>query len=416
MSKNVRELRSQASRYLEDAHYLIERAQRQKRDLTDAEEQEYDRLRGLAEENLREVRNLENFMKPYFDGTSSSAGDPNPVLMGDNERALANYIRFGDLDGLRDMNLVGDGTPRDAPFEAKINIPMQVRGIERRANDTIMNITTEADGGAVVPTGLAPRIAARRNGIRISERLGVQRVPGIGTTVNHPYENADPNEFATTSEQVDNLTNTYERDAPVLAKKALTLVKKTKKLVITEELSDDEDANLLAYIGDHIGRAVAITQNAMLLAEVAANGSTLKTFAAAAAIAAGEPEDIVYGDTLGYYLDELSSVAWVMRPSTFGAIKSITGDDRQYGDFRGGPKELLEYPVVFANAAAAIGASAKSIYFGNWSFVGMREDPSLRLIRDPFSVDGAILLKYSFRCCFGILQAGACGFAVHPSA
>ena len=46
----------------------------------------------------------------------------------------------------------------------------------------------------------------------------------------------------------------------------------------------------------------------------------------------------------------------------------------------------------------------------------MREEPALRFIRDPFSVDGIVVLKYSFRTVYGVLIAGAVGYGVHPSA
>jgi HK97 family phage major capsid protein len=156
----------------------------------------------------------------------------------------------------------------------------------------------------------------------------------------------------------------------------------------------------------------------MLLTEVGANGTALKVFAAAAAIAAGEPEDIVYQDTLGYYLDDGSNAAWVMRHSTFGTIAKLTGDPRMYAETPAGSfgYDLLGYPVARSNKAAAPAASAKSVYFGDWDQVGYREGPELRIIQDPYSVDGLVILKYSFRAVYGVLQAGAIGYGVHPTA
>jgi len=60
---------------------------------------------------------------------------------------------------------------------------------------------------------------------------------------------------------------------------------------------------------------MATTHNGLLLTEVATNGTLLKTFASATAIAAGEPEDVVFNDTLGYYLDDNGSVGWFSNPS-----------------------------------------------------------------------------------------------------
>lgn len=337
-----------------------------------------------------------------------------PVIpqMGDggNEfRAIAAYVRSGrpnaDLADLFD----GDGLTLRWDRETE----------ERAANDTVMNITTAADGKNWVPTTLVQRVIARKAEGMLADRLGVQRIPGKGTTVNHPVEGGDAQVFAATDEQIDDHSKVYERDAPVANLKAFTLAKKTKKLELTEELLDDEDVGLMAFIGDHIGRGLAATHNSLLLTEVGANGTAFKTFADDVAIANKELEDIAYHDTLSWYLDDGGSIQWVMRPSTFGAIVKLDGNARVYaptpqGNNRGS-RELLGYPVQYSNYASAIAVGAKSVYFGNWWYVGMREEPALRIIRDPYSVDGLVIIKYSFRAVYGVLQAGAIGYGVQST-
>jgi HK97 family phage major capsid protein len=422
---NARELRSRRAELLDQARAMIDASEAEDRDLSEDEKTQYDQLLVDAQALEARINRLEQQPEPT---QLSNVNMPNINRggLGDSEiRAMAAYFRDGDVGGIRSM--MEEGESRDQGPNFVVNLPtvLEQRANEmfgtpeQRAVDSIMNITTAADGGAAVPTGFSGTIALRRNEVRLSERLGVRPIPGVGTTVNYPFENADPSVFAATTEQSDAYDQTYERDvAPVLANKAFTLAKKTKKLALTEELLDDEDANLLAHIADSVGRGLGITHNSLLLTEVAANGSTLKTFAAAAAIAAGEPEDIVFGDVVGYYLEDGGGIGWVMRPTTFGNIASITGNARLYAQTPGGSfsKEILGYPVEYSNQAAATAASAKDVYFGNWFYVGMREDPALRFLRDPYTTDGIVYLKYSFRAVYGVLIAGAVGFGVHPSA
>lgn len=405
---NARELRAERAGLIDQAEALIKKAQREQRDLTPVEESQFESLTSRAKNMEPEIRRLEQF--GGGPGHRNLYGGGNRIMTSESERAIVNYVRTGDRSGLRDMNISTDG-------EYAMSIKLPGMG-ELRANDTTMNVTTAADGQNVVPTGFAGQIAARMNEIRISTKLGCRQVPGVGTTVNFPYENADPNVFAATSEQADNHANNYERDAPTFGVKAFTLAKKTKKLELTEELLEDEDANLMAFIADHIGRAMGLTHNAMLLTEVAANGTGLVTYASATAIASGEPEKFVFHATLGYYLDDGRTSGWVMRPPTLGAIYSLTGDDRQYMNFvsNAAPGALLGYPVVYSNSAAATAASAKDVYFGNWYYVGVREAPNLSLIRDPYTVDGLVILRYSFRAVYGVLIAGAVGYGQHASA
>ncbi|MBK9272915.1 MAG: phage major capsid protein [Flavobacteriales bacterium] len=187
---------------------------------------------------------------------------------------------------------------------------------------------------------------------------------------------------------------------------------------LTTQLMRDEDVNLMGYIADKISREYAQTHNSLLITEAAASGTALKTYASATAIAAGEPEDIVFNDTLSYYLDESNSNAWVTRPSTFGNIASITGNARLYAETPGGSfgRELLGYPVLYSNQVTATAASAKDLYFGNWYYMGYREDPTINLLVNPYRSPGLTILEYSFGAVYKLRQAGALGYGVHPSA
>lgn len=416
MSTKVRELRAERAEILDAAQALLDKAASEKRGLNRQEKRSYDGMVYRAEQLMDEIEDLEGGFGPgkgrelamrLMGGDRVNRAGVGGEF-GQVEQAICNYIRNDDRSGLRDLRLDLSG----GEYAFEVRLPREMRAV-----DSTMNVTTAADGGAAVPTGFSGQIALRRNGIRISTRLGVRPVPGKGTTVNFPFENADPSEFAATSEQDDAYAQTYERDvAPVLGNKAFTLAKKTKKLALTEELLDDEDANLMAAIADTIGRAIGLTHNSMLLTEVAANGTALKTFASASAISADEPDDLVFHSTIGYYLDDGGAIGWVMRPTTLGAIKKLSGNARLYDNQTAAQRmSLLEYPVVYSNAAAAIQASAKSLYFGNFYYVGMREDPALRLIRDPYTTDGVTYLKYSFRACYGVLIAGAVGYGQHPT-
>lgn len=406
---NVRELRDRRATMLESAQALVEAAETEDRDLTTEEQAQYDELISKADQLEQRISRLESLPKV----ADRQAPAVNRTRLGDDEiRAMSHYIKTGDTGAVRGL------TGRDEDGKVEVNVRMPSAPEMRAVTDSTMNITTAADGKNIVPTGFAGQIAMRRNEIRLAERLGVRPVPGVGTTVNFPYENADAQEFGTTNEQADAHNQNYQRDAMQFGVKPFTLVKKTKKVELTEELLDDEDANLMAFVADNIGRALGVTHNKALITEVGTAGTKLVDFASATAIAGGEPEDIVYQDALGYYLDDGGSVAFVMRPSTYGDIASLTGNARLYAAQAAGQlnRELLGYPVFYSNQAAAIAAEAKSVYFGNWYYVGMREDPVLRIIRDPYSVDGLVILKYTTRLCYGVLIAGAIGYGAHPAA
>jgi HK97 family phage major capsid protein len=403
---NLRELRQRKDGKIKEAEALNALAEKEDRDLTSEEQVQYEAI-------ITESRTLDSRIKrletlEVENRAIETAPAHNKIKLGDTEeRAMAHFFRTGDTGGVSHL------------VEGKhvvLNLPL----LESRAvTNSTMNITTDADGKYAVPVGFVSDVVLRKNEMSLIPRLNLRRVPGKGTTVNYPIDGANPELWPTANEQSDAGDVAYERDAGALGQKAFTLVKKARRVELTMELLEDEDIGIMDYVADRMARQIAMTHNNMLITEVGSNGTALKTFASATAIAAGEVEDIVYNDTLSYYLDDGNGIAWVMRPTTFGKVVSIRGDARLYSETPTGQRfarTLEGYPVFYSNQVTAMQASAKDIYFGNWNYVGYREAPDLRLIVNPYRVPGLIILEYEFRAVFGVLQAGAVGYGVHPSA
>jgi HK97 family phage major capsid protein len=293
--------------------------------------------------------------------------------------------------------------------------------IETRAsNNTGMNVGTAADGGNAVPTGHFNEIIAKRDELMLARQLGVRNIAGVGLTVNVPLDDESDGEFITKGEMGDdNSTNVFDRDAPALGTAAMTLVKYTKKIEITDELLQDEDSKLLNFIEQFIGRGMAKTHNQLLVTEAAANGTSAKTWASATVIAAGEPQALYYALPDPYVVD--GEVAWLMKRTVEGELRALQGTDFLYmptpaGSTTGMRRELLGAPVYNSNKMPETVASAKSLIVGNWFYMGLREAPGLTFLRDPYTVDGKVILKYYFRCVYKVLQAEAIIYGVHPSA
>jgi HK97 family phage major capsid protein len=318
--------------------------------------------------------------------------------LGDTEaKALAAWYKRGDIGGVKHM-LESDGSISLAGLKA--------------SNNTDMNIGTAADGGDLVPTGHYQGIIARRNEGMLTSSLRIMAIPGKGTTVNVPVDNEADGEFVSTNEAA-----TYDTDAPAVAKVAMTLVKYTKQIQLSVELLEDEDSQLMAFLNDFVGRGLAKTHNSLLLTE-AANGTKLADFDATA-IAAGKLETMVGNTVLDPYLDDSGSVAWVMQPSTKWAINAVLGNARIYAGAENVPArrggDLLGYPVYTSAKAPALATGTKSVFFGNWAYMGFREAPGLTVLRDPYTLaaSGQIRLVYAFRTVYKVLQATAIGYGLH---
>ena len=305
----------------------------------------------------------------------------NAANLGDNEtKAFTRYLRTGDGAALKAYN------------------------------NTDMNIGTDADGGYVVPTTQAQYIIARRDEMMLAPKLGVRKIPGKGLTVNVPIDAEADVLFTSVAE-----ATTIAQDAPALGEKAFTLVKYAKYITLSWELLNDEDANLMAFLGDWIGRGVAATHNNLLITEALANGTAGLTLDAAAAIGAAEIPELE-GKLMPEYQD---GAQWIMHPTTYSYLRGLFGTSQfTFNPGWNGTEPGFGYPVNRSSYATALAASAKSLIFGNFNFMGYRESPGLTVLRDEFSAasSGQVRLWYYFRTVYGVLQAEAIQYATHPSA
>jgi HK97 family phage major capsid protein len=304
----------------------------------------------------------------------------------DGVKAFMHYLRTGDEGGVHSL---------------------------KAYNNTDMNIGTSADGGYAVPTPLFNQIVARRDEMSILPSLGARQIPGKGLTVRVPIDAEDDVLFSSVAE-----AGTVAQDAPALGYKDFTLVKYGKFITLSWELLRDEDAGLQSFINDWIGRGVAATENAAILTELRASGTAGLTLDAAASVGYTEIPEMV-----GKLAPEYQAGAkWILAPSTVAYIQGVNSTAQflfapapvAYG----GKPSLWGFPVIQTSAASAMAASAKSLIFGDFSFLGYRRATGLNMLRDPYSVatTGQVRLHFWFDFVPGVLQAAAVQYATHPSA
>jgi len=367
------------------------------RDLSDDEQRSYDDLRAKVASVDGQIKRAEEVEALGADLRSAPGSQPQAPAhhkrpTADNAEAIfLRFVRTQDAGAQREL---------------------------RASNDTTMNITTAADGGDLVPTGHYNGIIERLRPQALYNLLGVRMIPGMGTTVNVPIDNeADNGAFVSTAE-----SSAFDRDAPAVSKIAMTLVKYTKKIDLTYELMQDEDSRLMDFLNTYVAQGMAATMNALLVAEALADGTAGLTLDSATAIGGAEVPELLYKLSSEY---ARGNVAWLMRRATEGYLRGLLSTS----NFLFAPtptatgngqvtSQLWGVPVFSDENMGQLAASGKSLIVGNWSYMGMRLDPSMTFLLDPYSraTYGETILHYYFRCDFEVLQAGAFQYATHPSA
>lgn len=307
------------------------------------------------------------------------------------------FVRSGDVGAMRELDEI------------------------RASNDTTMNVTTPADGGYLVPTGHYNQIIERLRPQALHERLNVRMIPGTELTVNVPVDDeSDSGEFVATNE-----SSLFDRDAPAVNQKAMTLVMYTKKVDLTYQLLQGEDSGLMAFLSRYVADGMAATLNKLLVAKALAAGTAGLTLASPTAIAPGEVPALLYKLPARYAAG--ADVAWLMRRETEGYLRGLRDGnhnvfnpvlDQAKGQGGSGAWLWEGIPLYSDDNMGARSASGKSMLIGNWAYMGMRLLPGLTLVRDDLSRAsyGEIILNYRFMAVFEVLQAIAFQYATHPTA
>lgn len=395
--KTIEELKQLLGQLYNEARAIIELCDTEKRTITGEEETRYEAI--LAQMDALKIDIARREKLEGFTGVSKPQSGTRNGQFANGRGSGEGYTKTPD-------------TP-EALYCRYLRTNDQGAMDELRAyNNTDMNITTAADGGDIVPVGMVNDIVAKRDEMWLGPKLGVVRVPGKGTTVNYPYDNEADVLFLTEAEAAQ-----IDQDAPALAKKAFTLAKYAKYLTLTWELLRDEDANLITFINNWVARGWAATHNLALITEVLSAGTAGLTLDSATAIGAGEIPELV-GKLLPEYQD---GAQWIMHPTTKAYIEGIYSSS--VFSFAPTPganpgQTLWGFPLNQSSHSTALGASVKSLVFGNFNYLGYREGTGLTMIRDPYTAitTGNVRLHFWFDLVYGVLQAEAIQYATHPSA
>lgn len=334
--------------------------------------------------DIERAETLESELFSVVESEGTRAGKPEPVALnlktkrGETpESVLAHYYRTGD--GSREL---------------------------RASNANDMTVGDATYAGYAVPTGHFQGIIAKRDQIALFGKLGVTNIPGKGTTVNVTYDNGSAELFVSTNEAA-----AFDVDAPIVGRHAFTLVKYTKKITLSEELMEDEDANLMAYVEQYVGRALGLTENSLLVTEALANGTSVNL--ANTAIATASDVNTLMYSLKGEYAD---GAQWLMTRATEGAYRALTGSAFLFVPTpQGSMNTLWGAPVQNSSAMPAIGSGNKSILFGNFAYVGRRSNGAMTVLRDPYSAAGTgqVNLHFSTRLVYKVLIAEAIRYGKH---
>lgn len=261
---------------------------------------------------------------------------------------------------------------------------------------------TDSEGGYTVPNDFLGRIVEKRDELSVVRQVSnFFMIPTTLKTYDIPYESNSAAVMAVTAEE-----SAYNESDPAFGNKQGVIQKHTRKIVVSEELLDDTQAALEAFLNSRVSREVAKTENSVLVTELEANGTESLTIDSNSAIAASEIPEIV-----GFQPEEWETGSiWLMRKSTENLIRSLQGNPYLFLPTpQGNMNQLWNYPVYRSGQVDAVGASASPIHFFNPEAIAVIDRLGLTMMRDPYSNgdNGQVIFRFKFRFDVVIVQAEA---------
>ncbi len=301
-----------------------------------------------------------------------------------HQKAFAAYLRTGDDDGLRGLDL-----------EAKA-----------------MSTAVAADGGYLVAPQIADTIKSVLNGGQ-SLRSVAQVVEVNATSYDVLIDQADVG-----AGWASELSSSSETDSPQVERITIPVHELSAMPRASQRLLDDTAFDLEAWLAGSIAAKFARTEAA---AFIGGNGSEKPTgilshpivedsiwnWGEIGYVASGADGDLTDPDKLIDLVYALgaqyrANATFVMNSKTVSLVRKMKDSDGRFlwsdGMGAGEPARLLGHPVLVCEDMPDIASGSASIAFGDFrAGYTVVERPDLRVLRDPFSAKPHVLFYASKR-------------------
>jgi len=365
-----------------EAKALLDHAAAEGRDLTAAEQEQYDRINVDLDERTAVIEKMTRDHEREQQAAALRVPDaPAPVST--------------DADVLRSLIT---GERRTATFERR-------------------NMTTSTDGGTV-PQGFYDVLQEqlRYTGPWGNDNVGYTIITtGSGEDIKVPTQTGFSTGSATAEAAAAGISNPTTSFLTLRAHKYSTLI------TISRELLEDAGVDVVGFIGRQAGNAIGAIVNEKLAIGTGtvepnglfnAAGSGVRGTATNFEFSADDLIDLTMSVDSAYA--SKPQAAFMLRRATMGTLRKLKDGQGQfiYDPTVGAQALLLGYPVHENPYAPAIGTAAKSVVFGDMSSFHVRQVGGVEIARsdDAYFVNDLVAFRVSVRVDSNLGQASAVKF------
>jgi len=335
---------------------------------------------------------------------------------------LMKHANLGDPDPSEDFyNWVRTGKGKIKEHTVKAELPDGRGGTYKAA---LQEGATD-EGGYLVPAGELGRIIEKRDEVALLPKVGASQFTTDRDVFNIPTEGTALTKFTIVAEEG---AISGAENEPTFGQADITLYNFKKLIKVSEELLEDYNSGLDAFLTSALGRAWGITDNYYVQIGtgtaqpqgVFVGGTAALTLDSASAIGVTEVPELMGYLKMAYR----PGAVIIMARETIAYLRGLTGNQFQFAAppasaiTVGGEDLNLGYPVFGTEDAATITTSAKSMLFGNFALFAWVRNRSLRVRRlvELYAGNGQVGILANYRAGSEVLQAEAFQYATHPTA
>lgn len=418
----MRVLNAEIDRLLAERRGLLNRLtaihSKEPRALTPEEQDQWDALTKRVEEIDARVQAIEDELAMTADSAQADAPAPARSL---GRRTFPGFGGNGPDDSALLRSWLRIGTPLEKPEDgavlARRGFNSNAAALEIRAQSK----GTNSAGGFTVPQGFINEVS--RTLQQIAPVRSVARV--ISTNSGETLRIPTNNDVSNLGEIVSENTANSEQDL-AFSEVQLGAFKYSSKMVrVSNELLADSGINLAAFLAQQLGERIGRAQEAHFLTGTGSGQpqgliTAASSTSAASATAIGV-DDLIHltRDIDPAYLGNASSVAWMMHPTIWTAIRKLKDANQNplvVSLADGADAKLLGYPVILTNAMdSTMAATKKTVLFGAFQNYAIRDVAGVVVARSAdryFEYDQTAFIAY-LRTDARVLQAGAFRVLAH---
>ncbi len=292
----------------------------------------------------------------------------------------------------------------------------------------VLNETGEDAGGVIVPDDFYSKIVEKRDEVSIARIAGATVIQTGLKVVDIPVEGTEEPLPVITGESSGSVEASYDETVyDPFDLVPTTVYKYTRMVRISEELLEDAQANIEAFLTSRFGRAFGKLENNLFINGSGTSAPQGVVYATTGGVTAESSGSVSAADVIGLYysLSEpyRDGASWAMKGDTEAIIRGLTGNPFSFAPTPQSTvngksiSTLVGSQRVFNSAyMPAATTGLKSILFGNWEFyaIAERRRLTIRRLNERYAENGEVAFLASVRIGGRITQADAFKVLTQP--